>query len=142
LIFFHTFLSAQWARQICPALFVGRRCLKMIAKQSIRSSRTSRSKIAERINAALETGDIVEICQAIGAATRQYNMSDLARRAGLERPTLYRAFEGGEKRPNFTTVINVLRAMGFELSVVTGQNAHERKPTAKERHTPGAVDLD
>jgi probable addiction module antidote protein len=95
----------------------------MIAKQSIRPSRTSRRVIAERINGALEKGDIVEICQAIGAATKQHNMSHLARRAGIERPTLYRAFAGREKRPNFTTVINVLRAMGFELRVTAPEHS-------------------
>jgi probable addiction module antidote protein len=86
--------------------------------------------------------DHLEQAAAKSLTTRQHNMADLARRAGIERTSLYRAFAGGEKRPNFTTILNVLRAMGFELRVVTGQNAHERKPTAKERHTPGAVDLD
>jgi len=95
----------------------------MIAKQSIRSSRTNRRVIAERINGALETGAIVEICHAIGAATRQHNIADLARRAGIERTSLYRAFAGREKHPNFSTVLNVLNAMGFELQVTTRESA-------------------
>ena len=112
----------------------------MIAKQSIRSSRASRRVIAERINGALETGDIVEICHAIGAATRQHNIADLARRSGIERTSLYRAFGGREKHPNFCTVLNVLNAMGFELRVITRQNIGARMSPAD--HTSGAFDLD
>jgi probable addiction module antidote protein len=75
-----------------------------IAKRSARS-RTSRRAIAERINAAFEAGDIVDICHAIGAAIRQHNVTDLARRADIERTSLYRAF-AGEQHPNFSTVLN------------------------------------
>ena len=73
-----------------------------LAKRSVRSSRENRRAIAERINAAFETGDIAEICRAIEVATRQHNVADLARRAGIERTSLYRAFAGGEKHPNYS----------------------------------------
>jgi probable addiction module antidote protein len=69
------------------------------------------------INQALEKSDIAEICRAIGAATRLYNISDLAHRSGIERQSVYRAFAGGPKHPNFTTVLNVLDAMGFRMHV-------------------------
>jgi probable addiction module antidote protein len=88
--------------------------------------------MAERINAAFEAGDIVDICHAIGAATRQHNITDLARRAGIERTNLYRAFAGGEKRPNFSTVLNVLHAMGLELHVTIRRNAQPIEP-ARQR---------
>ncbi|MGY8662163.1 addiction module antidote protein [Bradyrhizobium sp. UFLA05-109] len=114
----------------------------MIAKQSIRSSRTNRRVIAERINGALETGDIVEICHAIGAATRQHNIADLARRAGIERTSLYRAFAGEEKHPNFSTVLHVLGAMGFELRVIARQNAQARNSGDQTPQPPTAFDLD
>jgi probable addiction module antidote protein len=76
-----------------------------------------RQAAADCINQALEKSDIAEICQAIGAATRLYNISDLAHRSGVERQSVYRAFAGGPKHPNFSTVLNVLDAMGFRMHV-------------------------
>jgi probable addiction module antidote protein len=99
----------------------------MIAKQSIRSSRTSRRAITERINAAFETGDIAEICHAIEIGTRQHNVADLARRAGINRISLYRAFSGSEKHPNFSTVLNVLHAVGLQLHVTMRQSVEPQK---------------
>ena len=66
---------------------------------------------ADCINRALEKSDIAEICHAIGAATRRYNISDLAKKSGVARPSIHRAFAGDPKKPNFTTVFNVLDAM-------------------------------
>jgi len=102
-----------------------------IGKRSIRS-RASRRAIAERINAAFETGDISEICHAIEASTRRYNIAELARRAGIERTSLYRAFSGGEKHPNFSTVLNVLHAMGLQLQVTMCQSAQPIEDDDKE----------
>ena len=79
------------------------------------------------INQALEKSDIAEICRAIGAATRLYNISDLAHRSGIERQSVYRAFAGGPKHPNFSTVLNVLDAMGFRMHV-TVRRGERAKP--------------
>src|SRR5260370_40339451 len=90
-------------------------------KKSVRptpSPQSSRRQAAaDCINRALAKSDIAEICHAIGAATRLYNISDLAQKSGLARPSLHRAFVGDPKKPNFTTVFNVLDAMGFQLHV-------------------------
>ena len=98
-----------------------------LAKRSVRSSRENRRAIAERINAAFETGDIANICHAIGTGARQHNLADLARRAGIERTTLYRAFASGKAHPNFSTVLIVLHAMGFELHVTLPPHAQARQ---------------
>jgi probable addiction module antidote protein len=74
-----------------------------IAKRSGRS-RASRRAIAERINAALKTGDIAEICRAIEIGTRRHNVADLARRAGINRVSIYRAFSKRGKASKFSTV--------------------------------------
>ena len=124
-----------------PGLFGLKPMSEKAAKRSIRP-RTSRREIAERINAAFEAGDIDEICHVIGAAAHQHNISELARRSGIERTSLYRAFAGREKHPNFTTVLNVLHAMGFALQVTMRPNAQAPKPQDKEPHTSGAFDLD
>ena len=97
------------------------------------SPHSSRRALVERINQAFETADVGQIRQAIGAATRLYNISDLAHGAGLERQSIYRAFLGGEATPNFKTVLSVLDAMGFQLHVTVRRDARAR-PT---RMNPG-----
>ena len=61
-------------------------------RQSARNRAAAKSPIA--LIALLSTSDIDEIRHAIGAAIRLYNISDIAKASGLERPTIYRAFEG------------------------------------------------
>jgi probable addiction module antidote protein len=77
----------------------------------------SRRAAADLINEAFEKSDVAEICHAIGAATRLFNISDLAQKSKLARPSIHRAFAGDPQKPNFTTVFNVLEAMGFQLHV-------------------------
>ena len=85
-----------------------------------------RREVTDRINRAFGTSDIDEIRHAIGAAIRLYNISDIAKVSGLERPTIYRAFEGDLKHPNFKTVLSVLDAMGFQLHVTVRRDARAR----------------
>jgi probable addiction module antidote protein len=89
----------------------------------------SRRDIADRMNRAFETCDLEVICQAIGEAVRLHNISDVARMAGLERPSIYRAF-GGRQSPNLSTVLGVLKAIGFQLKVtqLRGKRARIAKP--------------
>jgi probable addiction module antidote protein len=63
---------------------------------------SSRAEIAAYINHALVVPDITGICQAIGDTTRLHDMSDIAQKSGIERPSIYRAFSG-KRYPNFTT---------------------------------------
>src|SRR6478736_2356075 len=90
------------------------------------SPHSSRRALVDCINQAFETADVGQICQAIGAATRLYNISDLAQGAGLERQSIYRAFLGGEATPNFKTALSVLDAMGFQLHVTVRRDARAR----------------
>ena len=76
-----------------------------------------RREATDRINRAFETSDIDAIRHAIGAAIRRYNISDIAKASGLERASIYRAFEGDANHPNFRTVLSVLDAMSFQLHV-------------------------
>jgi hypothetical protein len=46
---------------------------------------SSQRDIADYINHAFETSDIVGICEAIGAATHLHNISDIAKKSGIER---------------------------------------------------------
>ena len=62
-----------------------------MSKKSVRSAprpqSSRRQAAADCINRALAKSDIAEICDAIAAATRLYNISDLALKSGLARPS-------------------------------------------------------
>jgi probable addiction module antidote protein len=77
----------------------------------------SREEIVERINTALAASDLGAICQLIGDAVKLNKVSEIARKAGLERSSIYRAF-AGQQSPNFSTVLSVLDAMGLRLKVM------------------------
>ena len=77
-----------------------------------------KAEIVDLLNEAFLSGDINRIAQAIGAAAKLHDIAHVARRAGLSRPSLYRAFAGEGSRPNLTTVVRVLEAMGLGLRVV------------------------
>ncbi len=85
---------------------------------------SSREEIANYVNRAFETSNLVEICKAIGAVTHLHNISDIAKISRVERGSVYRAFAGGQKHPNFKTVLSVLDAMGFQLQVKVRQGGH------------------
>ena len=70
--------------------------------------------IAAYLTEAFESDDPAAIAMAIGAVARSQGMSAVAEKAGLSRENLYRAL-GGDAKPEFATVIRVLRAMGIDL---------------------------
>lgn len=82
---------------------------------------------AEYISAALESGDAAFVRDAVGIVARARGMSDIARAAGLNRESLYKAL--GEKgNPEFGTMLGVLRALGLELAArpLKGRPARQR----------------
>ena len=86
-----------------PAYLLEAPCPKDLPERQSARNRAA-AKLPIRINRAFDTSDIDEIRHAIGAAIRRYNISDITKVSGLERPTIYRAFEGDVKHPNFKTV--------------------------------------
>lgn len=80
---------------------------------------------ADYLNHAFESSDIDEICKAIGVVAQRHNISDIAKKAGIERSSLYRAFAGSPRHPNFKTVLSVLDAMGFQLHVTARRGERE-----------------
>jgi DNA-binding phage protein len=64
------------------------------AHQENRSSRPIFQQPASHINKALKSADIGDICRAMGDATRLHNISDIARKAGIERPSAADSVEG------------------------------------------------
>jgi probable addiction module antidote protein len=114
---------------------------KKYVRPASRVQSNHRKAAADRINRALAKSDVAEIFHAIGAATRLYNISDLAQKAGLARPTIHRAFAGDPKKPNFTTVLSVLDAMGLRLRVTVRRGGPARaarlKPFTNSREPEG-----
>jgi probable addiction module antidote protein len=68
------------------------------------------------LEAVFEDGDPRVIAAAIGEVAKARGMSQVAREAGLSRESLYKALsENGN--PEFGTVLRVVKALGFDLTV-------------------------
>jgi len=80
----------------------------------------------EAVNAymeeALETDDPAFIAKALGTIARARGMSDVAKKAGLSRESLYKALST-DGNPEFGTVIRVMHALGLKFSI-TATPAH------------------
>jgi len=62
-----------------------------------------------------EAGDDASfIAKALGDVARARGMTRIARDAGLSRESLYKALSG-ERSPDFSTLLKVLRALGIRL---------------------------
>ena len=72
--------------------------------------------IAAYLEAVFEDGDAELITHALGVVARSKGMTELSRRTGLGRQNLYKALSP-EGRPEFSTVLKVVRALGLKLSV-------------------------
>lgn len=72
--------------------------------------------IAGYLTAVLEDGDPALFVAAIGDIARAKGMTDIAKKSGVTRESLYRALKI-EARPRFETVTRVLHALGMRLTV-------------------------
>jgi probable addiction module antidote protein len=72
--------------------------------------------ISAYLEEALETEDPAFIAQALGTVARARGVSQIAKRAGLSRESLYKALSA-EGNPEFATVIRVMQALGLRFSV-------------------------
>lgn len=73
--------------------------------------------IAYFLEAAFDDGDPAVITAALGAVARAKGMSQLAKDTGLAREALYRSLSA-EGKPEFTTVLKVMKAFGLRLAAV------------------------
>jgi probable addiction module antidote protein len=96
------------------------------------SPHSDQKDVAAFINRAFDTGDLDEICKAIGTAAKTHNITDIAKKSGIKHASVYRAFAGGGGYPNFTTVAKVLDAMGLRLKV-TIKRGSRAKPSRRAR---------
>ena len=75
--------------------------------------------MAAYLEAALEDGDASVIAAALGDIARAQGMTEIARKTGLGRESLYKALSA-EGNPEFSTVLKVIRALGLELHAKAG----------------------
>src|ERR1700744_939831 len=81
------------------------------------------------IAAALESCYSDYVRDALGIVARARGMGGIARRAGLNRESLYKAL-GETGNPEFSTVMRIVRALGLTLSAhpaVNGQTPKRRR---------------
>jgi probable addiction module antidote protein len=76
----------------------------------------SAEAISAYIEDALETDDPVFIAKALGTVARARGMSQVAKKAGLSRESLYKALGPGGN-PEFGTIIRVMHALGLKFSI-------------------------
>jgi probable addiction module antidote protein len=72
--------------------------------------------IAEYLTQVLSDGDSEEFLRAVGHVARARGISDLARKSGLGRESLYKTLRPKAK-PRFETIVQVMRALGMRLEV-------------------------
>jgi probable addiction module antidote protein len=77
---------------------------------------TTGKRQAAYIAAALESGDADGVRDALGIVARARGMAGIAKSAGLNRESLYKAL-GETGNPEFSTVMRIVRALGLTLSV-------------------------
>ena len=70
--------------------------------------------------------------RALGHAAKARGMTELSKRTGISRVSLYKSFNG-ECKPQFETVLKITRALGLNLSLSGGPipDKDNRTPAAK-----------
>jgi probable addiction module antidote protein len=81
---------------------------------------------AEYMTAALETGDVEFIRDALGVVAKARGMGEIAKSAGLNRESLYKAL-GETGNPEFGTVMRIVRALGLTLAARPAAVTQARK---------------
>jgi probable addiction module antidote protein len=71
-------------------------------------------ELATSLNAALAAGNPKAVVDLLGHIARERGMSQVAKDTGLAREGLYRALSG-DGNPEFTTVMKVMKSVGFRL---------------------------
>ncbi|MDW6022741.1 putative addiction module antidote protein [Mesorhizobium sp. BAC0120] len=72
--------------------------------------------IAAYLEAAFEDGDPKLIAAVLGDVAKARGMTEISKKAGVSRESLYRALSK-EGNPEFATVLKVVRALGLTVSI-------------------------
>jgi probable addiction module antidote protein len=77
----------------------------------------SKEAVSEYLSQVLADGDTDELLVALGHIARAKGMTEIAKKTGLGRESLYKTFQEGTK-PKFETIVKVLDAFGVRLKAV------------------------
>ncbi len=77
----------------------------------------SKEAISEYLSQVLAEGDTDELLRALGHIARAKGMTEVAKKTGLGRESLYKTFKVGTQ-PKFETIVKVLDAFGVRLKAV------------------------
>ena len=83
-----------------------------------RKSAAAEPELRARLEAcvAADPGDGSAIREVLGEIARSTNMSEVARKIGMDRAALYKALSQNGN-PSFATVLKVMRALGLQLRI-------------------------
>lgn len=73
-------------------------------------------EMAAYLDVVLEDNDPALLAVALGDIARARGMTELARKTGLSRESLYKSLSG-ERVPSTETLLKVIHALGFKLTV-------------------------
>ena len=79
----------------------------------------SAEAVAAYLEAAFEDGDPAFIADALGTVARAKGMTEVARKTGLSRESLYKALSA-EGNPEFATILKVMRALDLKITARAG----------------------
>jgi probable addiction module antidote protein len=74
--------------------------------------------MADYLEAAMEDGNPSVIATAIGNIARAKGMTQVAKKAGIGRVSLYKALSP-DGNPEFATILKVVKALGLRLHATT-----------------------
>ena len=83
-------------------------------KPKIKTHFETEEDMAVYLEAALDEGDNALVAAALGDIARAKGMTEVARKTGLGRESLYKALSPNGN-PEFATVLKVVQALGLEL---------------------------
>lgn len=85
--------------------------------------------IAHYLTAMAEGGKSEHLIAALGDIAKAQGMTEIARKTGLSRESLYKALsENGN--PQFDTIYRVLKALGVGLAVTPRKETHAQETSA------------
>ncbi|CAK8716307.1 Addiction module antidote protein [Candidatus Electronema halotolerans] len=76
----------------------------------------TKEEISEYLNNAYLDDDPRVFLVALGYLAKKQGMSEVAKKAGLNRESLYKAL-AGDGNPRFSTVSKVIKALGCKLAI-------------------------
>ena len=76
----------------------------------------SEEEIAQYLNEAYQEDDSRLFMIALGNVAKTKGVSNIAKKTGLNRESLYKVFSG-QTSPHWSTVQNVMKALGCQLAI-------------------------